>query len=156
MRILVYGAGAVGGYLGGALARAEHEVTLVTRQSMATFVQERGLLLSEPAGGDSRVHPEVVTSVRQAFLEDQRYDLILLTMKSYDLEEALNSLVAFAPQPMPPVITLQNGIGLEEQVKKAVGSSEVIAGSLTTPLSRLSPEHVQVERGDRGLGLAAS
>lgn len=156
MRILVYGAGAVGGYLGAALARAEHEVTLVTRQSMAKFIQQRGLLLSSPESADSRVHPEVVTSVRQAFLDDQQYDLILLTMKSYDLEEALNSLVAFAPEPMPPVMTLQNGIGLEEQVKQALGSTEVIAGSLTTPLSRLSPEHVQIERGDRGLGVAAT
>lgn len=154
MKILVYGAGAVGGYLGAVLTRAEHDVTLVTRQQTAEFIKKRGLLLSEADGTNLRLHPEVVTSIRLAFIDDQRYDLILLTMKSYDVEEALNSLVAFAPEPLAPVVTLQNGIGLEELVKKALNSDAVIAGSLTTPLSRPTPEQIQVERAGRGLALA--
>lgn len=154
MRILVYGAGAVGGYLGAALTRAEQEVTLVTRQQTAAFIKERGLLLAEAGGRNLRLQPEVVTAVRRAFLDDRRYDLILLTMKAYDVEEALNALVAFAPTPLPPVVALQNGIGLEEKIKEALNSGEVIAGSLTTPLSRPTPEQIRVERDDRGLALA--
>ena len=154
MRVLVYGAGAVGGYLGATLTQAEHEVTLVTRQHMADFIQKRGLLLAEANNTSTRLHPEVVTSIRRAFLEDQQYDVILLTMKSYDVEEALNSLIAFGPDPLPPLITLQNGIGVEAEVKEALASGEIIAGSLTTPLSRPTPEQIQVERADRGLALA--
>lgn len=154
MEILVYGAGAVGGYLGAVLTQSKHAVTMVTRQQTAAFIKERGLLFTRADGTNLRLQPEVVSSVRRAFLEDRRYDLIILTMKSYDVEESLNALVAFGQEPLPPIITLQNGIGVEEEVKEALDSAEVVAGSLTTPISRPTPEQIQVERSDRGLALA--
>lgn len=152
MKILVYGTGAVGSYLGAALAHHDHEVTFVARPVAANILRERGLSVKHP-GGSYKVQPQVVSSVRQAFLADEVYDAILLTMKSYDLADALNPLLAFCPQP-PPLITLQNGIGLEEIVIEQVGPGLVVAGSLTTPVSRESPDRITVEKGDRGLGLA--
>lgn len=152
MKILVYGAGAVGSYLGANLVHHEHEVTFVTRPVAANILNEIGLTVKFP-GGRYKIQPHVVSSVRQAFLDDEIYDVILLTMKSYDLEDALNPLLAFCPQ-APPMITLQNGIGLEEMVAEQVGLGLVVAGSLTTPVSRESPERITVERADRGLALA--
>lgn len=152
MRVLVYGAGAVGGYLGACLAHHAHEVTMVTRPVTANIIDEQGLTIRQP-GGRYVVRPRVVSSVRQAFLNDASYDLILMTMKSYDLADAINPLLAFCPNP-PPVITLQNGIGLEEMVIEQLGPGRVVSGTLTTPVSREIPERIIVERENRGLGLA--
>ena len=155
MRILVYGAGAVGSYLGAVLALQEHEVALITRLTTVELIGDKGLTLARPGQPDVRVQPELYTTVRQALLGGRDYDAMLLTMKSYDVEEALNALIAFYPdQAYPPIITLQNGIGIEEMVKEQLGTEHVIAGSLTTPVSREMPERIRVERSDRGLGLA--
>jgi 2-dehydropantoate 2-reductase len=152
MDILVFGAGAVGGFLGGRLAEAGHTVTFIARGQTAEAIQENGLSISE--GGKRRVvHPNVVPTLRQALLASTAYSLVLLTMKAYDAEAALNELVAFYPEP-PPLITLQNGIGVEEMFIKEFGADRVIAGSLTTPLSRETNHSILVERSDRGLALA--
>lgn len=156
MKILVYGTGAVGGYLGARLAHHGHDVTLVARIVAAEAIAKSGLRLSLPAGPDILVRPQTVTALRQAFLDDRQYDLILLAVKSYDVEEALNPLIAFAPRPYPPILTLQNGIGIEEMVADILETENIIAGSLTTPVSRLTPNQVRVEHEDRGLALAAT
>jgi 2-dehydropantoate 2-reductase len=152
MDILVFGAGSVGGYLGGKLAVAGHHVTLVARDPTATAIQEHGLIIIED-GNRSTAQPAVVTSIRQAFLDDAKYDLILVCVKSYDVDSALNEMVAFCPAP-PPLITLQNGIGVEELFVREFGEEKIIAGSLTTPLSRETSHTVVVQRSDRGLALA--
>jgi 2-dehydropantoate 2-reductase len=74
-------------------------------------------------------------------------------MKSYDAQAALYELVAFCPA-VPTVITLQNGIGIEETFAVEIGAERVIAGSLTTPLSHETTQQIVVERSDRGLGLS--
>jgi 2-dehydropantoate 2-reductase len=156
MKFLVYGAGAVGSYLGVMLMQQGHEVTFLIRPDTAQLLGETGVRVSLPDGSVIRVHPELATGVRRVFEQDVPYDVILLAVKSYDVEAALNPLIAFAPRPYPVVITLQNGIGLEEKVQEALEGAMVIAGSLTTPLSRETPDHVRVERSGRGLALAAT
>lgn len=152
MDILIFGAGAVGGYLGGALANSGHQVTFVVREPTATAIQESGLTINEN-GQSFTVHPNVVTTLRQAFLDDAVYHLILVCVKSYDVESAINELVAFCPSP-PPLITLQNGIGIEEMFIKEFGAERVIAGALTTPLSRETNHTITVQRSGRGLALS--
>ena len=152
MDILVFGTGSVGGYLGGQLANAGHQVTLIVRDPAATAIQENGLTIIED-GTSFTVHPIIVNTLRQAFLETCFYDAILVCVKSYDIETALNELVAFCPNP-PVIITLQNGIGIEELFVKEFGEERIIAGSLTTPLSRESNHAITVQRSDRGLALA--
>lgn len=154
MNILVYGAGAVGGYLGASLAHGGNQVTLIVRPDTLPVLQREGLRLLLPEGGEIRTRPTLVTSVRQAFLEGRNYDGILLAMKSYDVAEALNPLVAFAPEPLPLLVTVQNGIGIEEMVQKEFEGGSVLAASLTTPLQQLTPGQIRVEHGDRGLALA--
>jgi 2-dehydropantoate 2-reductase len=154
MKILVYGAGAVGSYLGTLLAYKGHDVTLLSRPDTTTLVAETGLRVTQPDGSTFRVHPQLATGVRRVFEQEPPFNLILLAMKSYDVAAALNPLVAFATRPYPTVITLQNGIGIEDMVQEALEGATLIAGSLTTPLSRETPDHVIVEHGGRGLALA--
>ena len=112
MRVLVYGAGAVGGYLGARLCQHGHDVTLITRPTTAAAIQSQGLAVTED-GQTVRTHPRLATSVAQAFMNQAAaYDLIILGMKSYDLVESLDPLVAFCPQPSM-LVTTQNGIGVE-------------------------------------------
>lgn len=152
MDILVFGAGSVGGYLGGLLAQAGHQVTLVGRELTTTAIQEHGLTIIKN-GNSFTVNPAVSTSLRLAFLDDAQYDFILVCIKSYDVDSALNELVAFCPTP-PSLLTLQNGIGIEERFIHEYGAEKVIAASLTTPLSRETNHVISVQRSDRGLALA--
>jgi 2-dehydropantoate 2-reductase len=152
MDILVFGAGAVGGYLGARLASAGHDVCLVTRRPAAEAIERHGLTIVQD-GRQTATRPAVVPALRQAYMDGADYDLILLTMKSYDAQAALYELVAFSPT-IPTVITLQNGLGIEEMFALEVGAERVIAGSLTTPLSHETTQQIVVERSDRGLGLS--
>jgi len=90
MRILVVGAGAIGGYFGGRLLQANRDVTFLVRERRATQLRETGLVIRSPAGDLHVPGPPVVLAV------DLRhpYDLILLSCKAYDLENAIES---FAP-----------------------------------------------------------
>jgi 2-dehydropantoate 2-reductase len=153
MKILVYGAGAVGGYLGGRLARSGHDVTLITRQYIAETINNSGLSLTE-AGQTINARPKAVDSVAQAFMGDENsYDLIIMSMKSYDLVPALDPLVAFCPHPSV-IITMQNGINVEQPLIDQYGAEHIIAGSLTTPIHKETPTSLVVSRRDRGLGLS--
>lgn len=152
MDILIYGAGAVGGYLGAHLAQHTHHVTLITRDVMAQLVGETGLEITE---GKRRMvtHPKAVTSVAQAFKEGQSYDLIILTMKTYDIAAAIDPLIAFCTEPNM-IITTQNGIGVEKGLIKQFGAERVIAGSFTLPIRKETTTQLVAERTDGGLCLA--
>jgi 2-dehydropantoate 2-reductase len=152
MEILVFGAGAVGGYLGARLAYSGHNVTLVNRRSTAEAIRRNGLTI---IGKDLQVttQPIIVPTLRLAFEAKPHYDLILVTVKAYDAQAALYEMVAFCPEPSQ-VITLQNGIGIEDLFIEEFGADKVIAGSLTTPLSQETTNTIIVEKSDRGLALA--
>ncbi|MCB8977515.1 MAG: ketopantoate reductase family protein [Ardenticatenaceae bacterium] len=152
MDILIYGAGAVGGYLGARLAQHKHNVTLITRQVMADLIGETGLELTE---GNKRIvtRPTAVTSAAQAFKDGQNYDLIILTMKAYDLASAIDPLIAFCPQPNM-IITTQNGIGVEKGLIKQFGAERVISGSFTLPIRKETTTQLVAERTDGGFCLA--
>ena len=152
MDILIYGAGAVGGYLGARLTQQQHNVTLITREVMAQLVGETGLELTE--GGKRIVtRPTAVTSVAQAFKDGQTYDLIILAMKAYDMAAAINPLIAFCPEPNM-IITTQNGIGIEKGLIKQFGAEHVIAGSFTLPIRKETTTQLVAERTDGGFCLA--
>jgi 2-dehydropantoate 2-reductase len=151
MDILVYGAGAVGGYLGGKLALAGHQVTLVTRPAPALSIQRSGLLVTQ-AGITSQAPVRAVGDLTEAFLE-RNFELVILGMKSYDLESALSSLRQLSPR-TSQIMSLQNGIGIEEMINRYFAAETILAGAITIPISRRGKNHLEVEREGRGLGLA--
>lgn len=155
MKILVYGAGAVGGYLAARLAQKGHDVTVIVRDITANAIQSDGLVVYVE-GQTLHTHPQASTSVAEAFNFTQdgvTYDLIILAMKSYDVIPALDPLVAFCTQPTP-ILAVQNGISSEAPLIKQFGAAHVIAGSFTLPISREGTNRLVVERTDGGLGLA--
>lgn len=153
MKILVYGAGAVGGYLGAQLCLANHDVTFIDMEAIVNVINNSGLTIVQ--GGLSRVaHPKAVSSAAQAFIgETVDYDLILMGVKSYDLKAALDPLVAFYPSPKT-IITIQNGIDVERPYIDHYGAEHIVAGSFTIPISKETINRLVVEKEDRGLALA--
>lgn len=85
MKILVYGAGAIGGYFGAILSAAGEDVTLVARGAQYEAMVSRGVILEGPKSG--RPHPIKVRAVRPGE-EKPPYDLIFVTLKAHQLPAA--------------------------------------------------------------------
>lgn len=155
MRILVIGAGAIGCLVGGKLALAGEDVTLVGRPKFAAAVAENGLRLRT---GDDEQTIRTLTAVGgmgEAFQSDASYDLSILTVKSYDTATALDELAsATTAQTRPVVLSLQNGVGNEEAIAAAFGEDHVIAGTLTTPVSVPAPATIRIDRPSFTMGIS--
>jgi 2-dehydropantoate 2-reductase len=106
MKTLVYGAGAIGGYLGAILSAAGHDVTLVARGAQFDALSSRGIILEGPKSG--RPEPIRVKAVRPA---DARgaYDLLFVTLKSHQIAEVAPHLRSLAAKDATFVFP-QNGI----------------------------------------------
>lgn len=109
MRYVVFGAGAVGGVIGGRLHAAGVPVVLVARGAHLDVLQRDGLRLETPEGTEALDVP-VVGSVAEAHLRPD--DVVLLAMKSQDTDAALDQLEAVAP-PEVAVVCAQNGVDNE-------------------------------------------
>ena len=151
MDILVYGAGAIGGYLGGTLALAGHRVTLIGRPAPAEAIRRDGLLITQ-TNQPRRAPVQVASDLESALSGMAACDLVILGMKSYDLANAATRLAAICPGAR--VMGTQNGIGVEEIVAAQFGPDSTLSGAITIPISRVAPNHLVVERPGRGLGIA--
>lgn len=122
MRILVIGAGAVGGYFGCRLAEAGREVTFLVRARRAEQIHKQGLRIVSPHG-DAIVHPRVIT----AHEVDAPYDLILLSVKAYGLAGAMED---FAPAvgPTTMILPVLNGMRHLELLGERFGAQAVLGG----------------------------
>ena len=122
LRILVVGAGATGGYFGGRLVEAGRDVTFLLRPARAAAVRADGLqIVSEH--GDVTVHPAVVEVAGL----DQQYDLILLCVKAFALEQAMDDL-APAVGPETLILPLLNGMRHVDLLVERFGRDAVLGG----------------------------
>src|SRR6201987_957733 len=105
MRILVVGAGALGGYFGGRLEDAGRDVTFLVRPYRAEHLAKTGLVVRSPKGDINIAAPPTVLAENLS----APFDLILLSCKSYDLQGAMDS---FAPAvgANTAILQLLNGI----------------------------------------------
>ena len=127
MRILVVGAGAVGGYYGGRLAEAGRDVTFLLRDRRAAQIRERGLRLISPRG-DATVHPAIV-SAEQLRSAPEPYDLVLVSTKSYALAAAMHD---FAPAVGTGtlIMPLLNGMQHLDTLDARFGREHVLGGTV--------------------------
>ena len=109
MKYVVYGAGAVGGVIGGHLALAGHETTLVARGEHLTRIREVGLRLDTGTGTHVIQVPATDTAADVDWTEDT---VCLLAVKSHQAGAALDDLAAHAP-PSTPVLCATNGVATE-------------------------------------------
>ncbi len=123
MRTLFVGAGATGGYFGGRLVQAGKDVTFLVRPGRAGTLARRGLHIKSPDG-------EVVVPARTVTAEqvDGAYDLVVLAVKSYALEQAMLDL-APAMGPRTVIVPLLNGMRHLDQLIGAFGPERVWGGT---------------------------
>ena len=123
MKIAVMGAGGVGGYFGGLLARAGEDVTYIARGEHLRAIKERGLrVVSElsgefVAGNAATDNPGDVGPV----------DLVLYTVKMYHNDDAI-PLIAPLVGDGTVVLTVQNGVDNGERLVEAYGEEHVMVG----------------------------
>lgn len=138
MRIVVYGAGAVGGVVGGLLYRAGQEVVLIARGEHLDALRRHGLRLEMPERTETLAVP-VVDDPWQAGLN--RPSIVLLGVKSQDTESVLRRLAAVTP-PETVVVCMQNGVENERRALRRFG--RVYSLVVVSSMSHLSPGVVQV------------
>ena len=137
MRFIVYGAGAIGGVVGGRLAQSGHDVVLIARGAHLEAIREKGLVLESPL---DRVLLQVPAAGSPAELSFGEGDAILLCMKTQDTLPALEELAALA-SPRTPIVCLQNGV---ESERLAARRFEHVYGSaVMLPASHLAAGVVQ-------------
>ena len=149
MKIAVMGAGAVGCYYGGMLARAGHEVTLIARAHHATAINASGLLL-ETQAFTQRVR--MAASTHASAVRGAQW--VLFCVKSTDTESAA---AAIRPHLLPGalVLSLQNGVDNAVRLQAALPDQEVAASVVYVATEMPGPGHVK-HNGRGELVIAAS
>jgi 2-dehydropantoate 2-reductase len=122
MRILVIGAGAVGGYFGGRLAEVGRDVTFLVHPPHAEAIRKRGLRIVSPHG-DTTLSPKLLLAGET----NGAYDLILLCVKAYSLDKAIRDF-ASAVGPHTIILPLLNGMRHLEVLASHFGEEPVIGG----------------------------
>ncbi|MEQ7922227.1 ketopantoate reductase family protein [Xanthomonas sp. WHRI 1810A] len=131
MRILIVGAGAIGGYFGGRLLEAGRDVTFLVRTGRAEALDRDGLVVRSPLGNIEYPSPPYVLTQRL----DLPYDLILLSCKAYDLEAAMETF-AVAVGPDTLILPLLNGMAHLERLAERFKPGNVLGGQCLISLDR--------------------
>ncbi|HET6196424.1 MAG TPA: 2-dehydropantoate 2-reductase N-terminal domain-containing protein, partial [Acetobacteraceae bacterium] len=122
MRTLVVGAGAIGGYFGGRLLEAGRDVTFLVRPRRAEQLAHTGLAIRSPLGNVDRPAPTVTADRLHG-----PFDVIVLSCKAYDLEDAMAS-VAPAVGPDTAILPLLNGMRHVDLLQQRFGAGAVLGG----------------------------
>jgi len=162
LKVLTFGAGAIGTYIGGSLVLAGHNVVFVEQAKVAEELRARGLRLDLTL--DKRrntkeallVDPSsfVIVSSLEDALRYGPFDVALYALKSFDTAAALEGIQPFADK-MPPVLCLSNGVDNEPAIAKVLGPDKVIYGTVTSAIGRRAAGDIVLEKL-RGVGIATS
>ena len=123
MRVLVVGAGGVGGYFGAKLARAGTSVTMLARGAHLDAIRRDGLRVRSLIEGESVVHVDAADTVGST-----PADAVLLCVKSFDTESAVTAIRP-AVGPDTAVLSLQNGVDNEEKIDALLGAGHALGGA---------------------------
>ena len=145
MRIAVFGAGGVGGYFGGLLAKAGADVVFLARGEHLRSIKERGLKVESVAGGF-----EVKVKAKESAEEVGPVDFVLSCVKTYHVKES-----APAMRPLlgadTSVLSLQNGVDNEGIIGSVLGEERVIGGVAYVESTVAAPGVISQTGGHRRL-----
>ena len=154
-QVLVYGAGAVGSLVAAALAESRRPdgaapaVTVLGRRPHVASIRTWGLIVDGPSGRTVCKDVDSITSLDDLAAPP---DIVVLTVKAYQVPEALPLLAGVLSRPGTAVVVLENGVGSEETVAGVVGGDRTVSGAVTISVEQERPGVVR--RYTRGGGLA--
>jgi 2-dehydropantoate 2-reductase len=143
MRVLVVGAGALGGYFGGRLLQAGRDVTFLVRPRRAGELAAGGLKIKSPHGDLAIPRPPMILADEI----DRAFDLILLSCKAYDLNGAMDCIAA-AVGLDTLILPVLNGMRHLDALDERFGRSHVLGGQCVIAAT-LDAEHTVVQLNDR-------
>lgn len=149
---LIFGAGAIGTYVGANLILHGQNVVFLEQSESASYLKEFGLRLNIRGQEYRILHPDVYSSLPDV-LKLGNFDIAIFALKSFDTQAALEQLRPLSGS-LPPFLCLQNGVENEPALEKALGREKVIAGTITSSVSRRTAGSIVLER-QRGVGIAA-
>jgi 2-dehydropantoate 2-reductase len=123
VRILIVGAGAIGGYFGGRLLQHGRDVSFLVREQRAAQLARRGLAIHSVTGDALLPLPQTVLAAELR----EPYDLILLSCKAYGLEQAMSDITA-AVGPDTAILPLLNGMRQLDLLDARFGAERVLGG----------------------------
>lgn len=147
---MVMGSGAVGGYFGAVLARADHAVTLIARGEHLDAIREGGLRVESVTSGNFGVRPNAVPEPDGS----SEADLALFCVKGYDNDAAISAM-APGVGPDTTILTLQNGLGSGDELGRAFGADRVLLGATYIDAVKKAPGVVAEHGGDCNIILGA-
>ena len=121
MKLLIVGAGGIGGYYGSKLMLAGADVTYLLREKRQAHIEKHGLVVETPQGSYT-VHPKTITAQELQPI----YDLIILAPKAFDLEDSLQAIFGASSQGF--ILPFLNGLAHIEQLDRLFGRERVIGG----------------------------
>ncbi len=144
MKVLILGAGAVGGYWGARLTQAGTDVTFLLREKRAAKVKAEGLVVKSPKG-DATVPVKVVTKGS----EGGPYDIVILACKAYDLDSAMESIAPVIGKDTT-IVPMLNGHAHFAKLDAKFGATHV-AGGLARIAGMLGPNGEILHSGSSGV-----
>ena len=148
---LIFGAGAIGTYIGGSLLLRGHKVVFFDQPEAVSNILENGLRLNIEGQEHRILHPVIYTTLPGA-ISHAPMDVAVFALKSYDTDQVLEIIRPFADL-IPPVLCLQNGVENEPAIESVLGKGKVIAGTVTSAIGRRAAGDIILEKL-RGMGVA--
>lgn len=136
MKILVFGTGALGGFVGGVLSQ-KYDVTLYGKEDKMLPIQNSGLKISGVT--EIEVHPKIAYDPED--LKNTDFDLVILAVKAYDTDSAMKVIKEIIGS-NTVVLSLQNGMDNEVKIGQAIGVEKTIGGVTSHGLTFIEPGHV--------------
>lgn len=138
MRVLVMGAGAIGGYYGALLAEHGHDVTFVARGAHLAALREFGLELRRDGQAKRQYPVQAIASPADVPQHQGGFDLVLFTVKTYDTIAAATALRPVIGT-KTTVLTLQNGVDSAAELSAVLGAERVLAGTTLVATTLVAP-----------------
>jgi 2-dehydropantoate 2-reductase len=150
LRVICFGMGAIGTYIGGSLAAHGAKVTFIEKKEFVNGAIAKEIHLN--IGGNEITVPniDITSEVRQA-ISGEPVDVALLAVKSNDIASVLELLTGLKNE-FPPILCLQNGVDNEELIARKLGEEKVIGGSITSAVGRSGLGNIKLEKL-RGVGI---
>lgn len=152
MRVLCFGTGAIGTYIGGSLILSGQKVVFVDRPAVIAQVQQNGLRLRLGQREHRLKNIQIFESLDEAFGQGP-FDAAMVAVKSFDTQNFIDGISTFW-RDLPPLISFQNGVENEAVLASALGADRVIAASVTTAIGKGSGGEIILEKL-RGIGFAS-